>query len=872
MTVMCFAAGKEVKAETSKDGRFEYTIVYDNYIALSDYNGSEEHVVVPSEIDSYIVNQIDFHMFDDCGEMRTLTLPNKRLTLGGGRIEGCDSLEEIIVHGEGEGLKTQDGVLFNDNTLIWYPPAKSNSSYTVPDGTREFWSGAFAGCENLTAVTIPSTVEDGGSETFEDCINLANVTMSEGITAIGSYMFAGCTSLENITIPDSVTEIERAAFRDCINLSNVTLSNTLLRIGDEAFSGCTNLSQITLPDNVKKIGSSAFLDCTGLTELDLPSELVKIGDNAFCDCTGLNEITIPDQVESLGDSVFAGCSSLIKVNIPASLQTINEEVPFQWCESLKEINVDADNQYYYSQDGILFKKDTSYLLKYPEKKEGTAYAIPEGTVGIGNSAFWGCKELTEIQIPSSVQNIEMHAFYDCSNLTSLEIPEGVIRIEDRICTLCNNLKEVKLPETATYIGMCAFEDCVALEKINLPDNVIEIKWSAFANCKKLDNIILPEKLKTIEADVFFDCKELSTITIPKTVQDIESNIFIGCDNLAEIKVENGNERYYSVDGVLFDKQEKALIAYPTRKSGETYVIPNGIQRIGYGAFCSIDGTLVTVEVPESVEHIEEFAFWILEYPYNGNSSSIRNVKILNPDCQICEENPYKKSSTINENIIIYGYAQSTAQAYAQEFGNKFELLANPQEGKPSTEPPSAEQPSDEKPSQQPSGNSGGTNAGTSHNNNSSAGMQQPSTLPSVGTELSDAASRASYTVATAGATLTYKAPINKKAKKVTIPAAVTIDGITYKVTDIAPNAFKGCKKLKKITIGAGVTTIGKKAFTGCKHLKNIIIKSKKLKKIGKNAFKGINKTAKIKVPKNKLKAYKKMFKKAKLAKSIKVTK
>ena len=77
---------------------------------------------------------------------------------------------------------------------------------------------------------------------------------------------------------------------------------------------------------------------------------------------------------------------------------------------------------------------------------------------------------------------------------------------------------------------------------------------------------------------------------------------------------------------------------------------------------------------------------------------------------------------------------------------------------------------------------------------------------------------------------------------------------------------------EKITIGAGVTTIGKKAFAGCKNIKNIIVKSKSLKKIGKNAFKGINKTAKIKVPKNKLKAYKKLFKKAKLAKSIKVTK
>ena len=176
---------------------------------------------------------------------------------------------------------------------------------------------------------------------------------------------------------------------------------------------------------------------------------------------------------------------------------------------------------------------------------------------------------------------------------------------------------------------------------------------------------------------------------------------------------------------------------------------------------------------------------------------------------------------------------------------------------------------DDKLPSQPSVPSEG-NTAVKEENKSASNENQNSLLPDSGAIVKD--TKSVYTVATAGATLTYKAPINKKAKKVTIPATVTIDGITYKVTDIAPNAFKGCKKLKKITIGTGITTIGKKAFAGCKNIKNIIVKSKSLKKIGKNAFKGINKAAKIKVPKNKLKAYKKLFKKAKLAKSIKVTK
>src|SRR5699024_6015156 len=160
------------------------------------------------------------------------------------------------------------------------------------------------------------------------------------------------------------------------------------------------------------------------------------------------------------------------------------------------------------------------------------------------------------------------------------------------------------------------------------------------------------------------------------------------------------------------------------------------------------------------------------------------------------------------------------------------LEESPVEEPPLEEPPLEEPPTEDFSPQQPSGNDTAIGA---NNNIVTGNTEQPSSLPAVGAVLNDAGSKARYTVTVAGATLTYKAPTNKKVKKVTIPATVTIDGITYKVTDIAPNAFKGCKKLKKITIGTGITTIGKKAFAGCKNIKNIIVKSKSLKKIGKNA-------------------------------------
>lgn len=125
------------------------------------------------------------------------------------------------------------------------------------------------------------------------------------------------------------------------------------------------------------------------------------------------------------------------------------------------------------------------------------------------------------------------------------------------------------------------------------------------------------------------------------------------------------------------------------------------------------------------------------------------------------------------------------------------------------------------------------------------------------------------------AEVSYKVPKNKKKNSYSIPETIKLsDGTIAKVTDIAPNAFKNCKKIKKVTIGKNVTKIGKNAFSGCKNLKSIIIKGTKLKKnsFGKNAFKNINKIATFKVPKKQLKNYKKWIKKAGAPKTVKIKK
>lgn len=200
---------------------------------------------------------------------------------------------------------------------------------------------------------------------------------------------------------------------------------------------------------------------------------------------------------------------------------------------------------------------------------------------------------------------------------------------------------------------------------------------------------------------------------------------------------------------------------------------------------------------------------------------------------------------------------------------------------------------DEKPSQTPeedNQNPGG-DQGSGDNNKPSGDVQTPGTGAGQNqntqnnqntAQKSDAGAQAAalqtgaiYTVggniyqATSTGTVTLKTAANKKS--VNIPATVSINGVTAKVTAIGNNAFKKAKKkLTKVTIGANVTSIGKKAFAGCRKLKKITVKTKNLNNVGAKALKGISKKAVIKVPKKNKKAYTKLLKNKGQAKSVKI--
>ena len=262
------------------------------------------------------------------------------------------------------------------------------------------------------------------------------------VTRIGNSAFSDCTSLTSVTIPDSVTSIGNEAFLGCRNLTSITIPDSVTSIGSSAFRNCTNLTSVTIPDSVTSIGDWAFDNTAYYNNSSNWVDGVLYIGNHLIDAKKINDnYIIKDGTKTIADIAFYYCTSLTSITIPNSVTSIGYAA-FTGCRSLISINVDANNKNYSSVNGVLFNKDKTVLIRYPEGKTDTKYTIPDSVTSVGDSAFYYCTSLTSITIPDSVTSIGDYVFYKCTSLTSVTIPNSVTSIGDSAFYDCYSLKYV----------------------------------------------------------------------------------------------------------------------------------------------------------------------------------------------------------------------------------------------------------------------------------------------------------------------------------------------------------------------------------------------------------------------------------------------
>ena len=398
---------------------------------------------------------------------------------------------------------------------------------------------ALAGAVSFTTVGVPATFAvDAGTTTSVSVVSPAGQPNPSGDFEIdkNGVLTAYTGSSTEVTIPDGVAEISTEAFENA-QLTKLWIPASVRVIGDDAFVS-QDLKEITFQDDEAH-----------------PSQLATIGDRAF-QSTSLATITLPGSVVTIGDNAFAGMSRLTSVRLGAKVAAGQLVAAFPGANALTSIEVDVDNTNYASVDGVLYTKDHSHLIAYPQaKNKGGSYAVLDGTTDIDEYAFADAS-VTSVTLPSSLRRIGDYAF-ESSRLTSLILPDSFETIGSWAFSYASNLARVDLGGTAT-VSDDAFLNDLALTEVNLrPDlgRLEEIGEDAFGGCTNLTSLVVPASATSVEG---VSNTGVDTLELGDHVRKL-SIVTRGVRNVRHIVVRGGvNGEFYSEGQASNGRPESAF--------------------------------------------------------------------------------------------------------------------------------------------------------------------------------------------------------------------------------------------------------------------------------------------------------------------------
>jgi hypothetical protein len=327
--------------------------------------------------------------------LKKVNIPAKVSSIDCAAFGGCDALEKFDTDPSNPYFTVLDGVLFTKDKkkLVAFPCGNKTKHYTIPEGVEIIGEGSFLDAQ-IESIVFPSTLK-----------------------TIEGWAFRFCENLKRIDIPDSVTEIGEVAFEFCLALNKVKLPDKLTILKQQAFGGGDNLKEIDVPASVKVIEEYALGWSDSLETIHLHDGLEVLDD--LTQIKTLKHVVIPKTVKKIASGIFRKCSNM------------------------QEIEIDPENPYFCTVDGLLYSNDKTVLIAVPFN-ENKKITIPEGVEIIRDFVFEGFKNLEEIVLPESLKEIGHRAFDGCSSLKKVTFPKSLKSIDFRAFDNCTNLQVIEM--------------------------------------------------------------------------------------------------------------------------------------------------------------------------------------------------------------------------------------------------------------------------------------------------------------------------------------------------------------------------------------------------------------------------------------------
>lgn len=621
-----------------------------------------------------------------------------------------------------EGVLTISGTGAMDDyssiyIIPWYVQRLAIKQVIIENGVTSIGSGAFSGLENLTTITIPSSITQIEMFAFQSCGLSGEIVIPENVERIAVNAFLNCEQLNGIKIEGANTTIEPYALgyvatsagmekvKDFVIKGHVgSTAQTYAEENDFEFDPIDmrdngecgqDLKWVLTNDGVLIIsGTGPMEDYDGMggvngempwydyrhdiTAIKIEDGVTSIGTDAFWYFTSVTDVTIPESVTSIGSGAFTNCETLAKIQLPSNLTNI-ESMTFDNCHILNNI------------------------------------VIPKQVKSIGTSAFRQCYALTDVTIPEGVATIDAWAFQNCSGLKTITIPASVKTIGANAFSSCENLNDITILSRNVGFGEAAIPyssnrvirgymestaetyaqdnkiTFIALDRTkgecgpNLEwslsdDGVLTISGTGtmenydydsepsnpapwYEQRKEIKKIVIENGVTSIGKEAFSFCDQVTEVSVPESITTIGESAFSDCSSLKNI----------ALPANITDIQYGAFY---NCKNLANFVIPDSVQSIGRFAFGNCE-TLTSVTLGPNVTEVGMSAF--------RGDSKLKEYKVYDADA-VLEAHALgylyeNEIFSILPGAVIYGFEPSSAQDYADENGIPFESLGTVKDGK-----------------------------------------------------------------------------------------------------------------------------------------------------------------------------------------------